>query len=111
MAKTNTIVIDLTQKEIVVPSAEIKNRLEGKNGLKPQTLYEICDLNEFKIVRKSSNPTRRKGDNLTFKTIESKLERLEDKSLLETFKNKKANKENFLLIKKWFYEVCPNEKK
>lgn len=110
MKRLNQVIIDIDNKEIIVPSSEVQKRLEGGKGLRPQTLDELYNLSSFNIVRKSSNSSKR-GDSLKITDIENYLNKKGNEDLIKELKKRRNAKDNFFTIKKWFYEVCPEKRK
>lgn len=102
--KQNHIVIDLDNKEIVVPSAEIKNRLEGKGGFEPLSLEDLYHISTFKVVRKLNTPTKR-GDTTTLEDIKKKVKNSNNSELISKLDEMIDDDNiNFFTIKKWYKE-------
>lgn len=102
--KQNRIVIDLDNKEIVVPSAEVKNRLEGKGGFEPLSLEDLYHISTFKVVRKLNTPNKR-GDTTTLEDIKKKVKSSNNNELISKL-DEMINDDNinFFTIKKWYKE-------
>lgn len=102
--KQNHIVIDLDNKEIVVPSAEVKNRLEGKGGFAPLSLEDLYHISTFKVVRKLNTPTKR-GDTTTLEDIKKKVKSSNNSELISKLDEMIDDDNiNFFTIKKWYKE-------
>ena len=108
MKKSNHIIIDLTNNEIVVPSAEIKNRLEGKGGFAPLSLEDLYHISNFKVVRKLKTLTQ-KGDKTTLNDIQKKIKSIGDNNLIEELQSMIDNNTSFFKIKKWYKETVNNK--
>lgn len=100
--KQNHIVIDLDNKEIVVPSAEIKNRMEGKGGFEPLSLEDLYHISTFNIVRKLNTP---RGDRTTLEDIKKKVKKTNNSELISKLEEMIDDDSiNFFTIKKWYKE-------
>lgn len=101
MKKLNRIIIDLDNKEIVVPSAEIKNRMEGKGGFQPLSLEDLYNISTFKIVRKLNTPSRA-GDTTTLEDIKKKVKSSNNNELIDKLNQMIDDEIPFFTIKKWY---------
>lgn len=124
--KHKTIVIDIDTKEIHTSNSKIRNLLETSKDVTGNP-FSSFDLSSFEIVKVlEKNKGKTKGDKLDLPGIKKyikdnrsdltkELEELinsqaKDKAgkLLFTSKGN-PKKTSFLVIKKWFYEKCPEQ--
>lgn len=101
------IIIDMDKKTIEVP----KKIKEASDTLGGKSVLDFIDINDYRVIVKTTTNKNRIVDKTNKKTIEDFMNKIKDskKELYEEYLKLVEGKISFLKLKQWFYKNFPSE--